>query len=66
MRERDGIEMLDDQELEKVVGGVASVEDLRQQSVTEDFFLAESDSAAGSLENRIRRPLKHEVQGKRG
>ena len=66
MRERDGIEMLDDQELEKVVGGVASVEDLRQQSVTEDFFLAESDLAAGSLENRIRRPLKHEVQGKRG
>lgn len=65
MIEHDSIKKLDDQDMEKVLGGVSVFSGLGQQLSKTVSSSAEIGSDAESLENRIRRPLKHEVQPKR-
>lgn len=57
MTKHEAMEMLDDEELDKVVGGVTVVGSWSQKISTEDFFTPES-SQTESLENVIRRSQK--------
>ena len=62
MTEHDSIKKLDDQDMEKVVGGIGG---WSQSIPGADTSSAGLDLDAGSLENRIRRPLPRKVQPKR-
>lgn len=65
MIEHDSIKKLDDQDMEKVLGGVSGVGGWSQPISMTDSSSEESGSAAESLENRIRRHTRTKVQPKR-